>query len=301
MYPQQPDQQPQGFPPTPPQNSAVPPYPQQAPPQPQYQQPGYEQPYQQPQPQQMPQPQAAPVQQPSPWGQPAPQGGFPSQPQPQYQQTPSTLPQPSPSPSLAPDGMASIDYLNRIAAPQKRRFSLDNRQILIIGGILIIAMIGVLLLAIFRSSGPNMTTQAQHLVARTNALIEVTKKSQKSIKSRDLSVLNSGLTIQLTGAQTSLVEIFTNARINVNKIEKEILAVESNQKILDKFNDADLNSVFDRVYSREMSYELQNILITIKKFYNSTTDTKAKEQLESIYNTLEPLQKQLTEFNGAQS
>lgn len=197
--------------------------------------------------------------------------------------------------------MASIDYLNKISTPQKRGLALSRTQILIVGAVLIVATIVVMILALMNSSGPSMAAQSQHLVARTSALVDTTKKSQKNIKSRDLSVLNSSLTVQMTSAQTTLTEVLSKQGLNVTKIDKEVTAAESNSALLDKLNDAHLSGIFDRVYSREMSYELQKMLINVKKFYAASSSAETKGQFESIYNNLEPLQKQLAEFNGATS
>lgn len=234
----------------------------------------------------MAQPQQQPPQQPTQWGQPVSQPLYQPQQQPQQ---------------LTPDGMASIDYLNQIATPKKNRFSLNRTQTLMLGGVLIV-LFGILMVVLLsRSSGPSLTAKSQHFVARTAAITEVTKQSQKNIKSRDLSTLNSSLTIQMASAQSSLTEVFTEQGINTSKLDKKVLTAESNTALLDKLNDARLSGIFDRVYSREMSYELQNILITLKEFHSLSSNSKTKEQFESIYNNLEPLKKQIDEFSGATS
>ncbi len=174
-------------------------------------------------------------------------------------------------------------------------------QVLIVGSILVVVFIILMAVLLNSAKGPGMAVQSQHLIAKTAALADATKKSQKNIKSRDLTTLNSSLTVQLISTQTSLTELLSGQGINVTKLDKEIVAAESNQTLLDKFNDAHLSGTFDRVYSREMSYELQEVLITLKSFYAASSSAKTKEQFESIYNNLEPLQKQLDEFDGATS
>ncbi len=295
MYPQQPGEQPQGYPATPPQ-------PQQPLGQPQgYQtQPQANNPFQPAppvsaqnntgatDPWQLP---SQPIAQPTGWQQP--------QPQPQWQQQ-----QPAygvPAEPLTPNGIAPIDYLDQIAPKPRASFGFSRKQIAIIGGVILVGFIGFAIMALTQGGKPNIGSLSQQLVAKNAATTPVSKEAQENIKSRELSAINSSLTIQLTNADTGLVNAFTKAGVNVTKISENITAAESNATIKEKLEEARLNSVFDRVYSREMSYQLATILFQLKTIYETTGNAELKTYLETTYNNLDPLQKQLDAFSASSS
>jgi hypothetical protein len=295
MYPQQPGEQPQGYPATPPQ-------PQQPFGQPQgYQaQPQANNPYQ-------PTPQAS-VQNNTgvtdPWQlppQPTPQQTSWQQPQPQQQWQQQQPAYGVPIEPLTPNGIAPIDYLDQIAPKSKASFGFSRKQIAIIGGVVIVGFIGFAIIALTQGGKPNISVLSQQLVARNAATTPVSKEAQQNIKSRELSAINSSLTIQLTNADTGLVNAFTKAGVNVTKISETVTAAESNATIKGKLEEARLNSVFDRVYSREMSYQLATILLQLKTIYETTGNAELKTYLETTYNNLDPLQKQLDAFSASSS
>ena len=235
-------------------------------------------------------------------------GPYPQQPvQPQQ---PTYSPQPSqqswnmpaePEKPLTPDGIAPIDYLNQIATPPKQSFGFTRKQVAIFGGILLVTFGVIAALALSRGAGPDLTEQSQRLVLKSSGLAKATEESVKSIKSRKLSALNSSLHVQLTSATTTMTEVFTSRGINVSKPSKELMAVENNTALLEKLEDASLSGVFDRVYAREMAYQLDSMLISLRSIYSATKNAELKEKLETIYNNLQPIQKQLSEFDSATS
>lgn len=246
------------------------------------------------------QPQSTPYSQ-QQWNTPQPQ----PQPQPaqQWSQQPAA-PSPAysqPAQPLTPNGMASIDYLNQIAPTTKGGGGFSRKQIAIIGGILLLAFAVVAVLALANGGQPSTSALSQRLVAKTVALEDAATKSQVNIKSRDLSSVNSNLTLQLTTMNADLKKTLAPFKIDPAKIDKSILAAESNKALLDKLEDARLNSTFDRVYAREMGYQLETTLILMKNIYTTTTNAEYKKQLETTYNNLEPLQKQFATFDSAKS
>ena len=270
MYPNQPPQSNPNQPPQPQGGGAMPPYP--------------------------PQPAAA---------QPQQANGYPSsypQQQPQSQQF--TPPQDQrqaqyyqEQPSLVPEGMASIDYLDKISSKQKKS-GFTRKQVAIFGGLLLAAF-GVLaaLMIANGGGGQNITEMSQTLVVRSNALAEVATESQPNTRNQSLSNTNSALAVQLRSAHSSLTTAFSGAGVSVEKPNKKIVEAESNQELLEKFEDARLSGTFDRVYSREMSYQIEKTMILINDIHARTNKQELKESLESVYGNLEPLQKQLSEFS----
>lgn len=227
----------------------------------------------------------------------------PSSPPPTYPPQPAAQPQQQPwaQPAQTPGGVAPIDYLNQIATPPKQTTGFSRKQFAIIGGAFLLVFGIVALFAIINGSRPDLTTQSQQLVAKVAALQEVAKNAQKNIKSRSLSSANSGLTVQLTSAQASLTETFSGLGVNVTKPGEKVLAAVSTKELSSRLDDARLNAIFDRVYAREMSHELSTTLISLKSIYETASNPEVKKKLEETYNNLEPLQKQLAEFDGATS
>ena len=281
MYPQQPGQQP----PYPPQQGPTP-LPPEQPTQPQSTAPI--------DPWQLQQPQAQPQAQPT---EPSPQPSSP-------QAAPSTwAPQPTGTYNevqvpLVPEGVAPIDYLDQIAPKPKASFGFSRKQVAIIGSVILVAFLGVAAAAIFKSSRPDISAQSQQVLTGVSITGTLTKNAQKNLRSRELSVLNSNVSIQLSNASTGLTKAFTDAGIDLSemKLAKED---ETSADTVSKLEDARLNGVFDRVYAREMSFRLTTIMTQLDSIHQTTNNETLRDYLESTYKNLEPFQKQLEEYNAA--
>lgn len=277
MYPNQPDQQPQGYPP----------YPSNP------QQPGSDSlsynPAQQAQPFGPTNPQTPPQS----WQQP------PQAPQNPWAEQPLTQPSPQPLAQTVPGGVSAIEYLDQIAPKTKQGLGgFTRKQVALFGGLLLLAFGTLAAVLLVNGSKPNIDALSQTTVAKTSALTDVSRQSQQNIKSGKLAAINSSLLIQLTGANTELSNAFAKAGVNTSKISKNIAASTSNASLLQKLDDARLNGTFDSVYSREMSYELTILLINLQSIYKTTGSASLKAYLENTYNNLQPLQKQLADFNS---
>lgn len=242
------------------------------------------------------QPGDQPQQPPTP---PAPQGGVPPQPTQPVHTYVQPGGQPPAAPNLTPGGMASIDYLNQIAPQRKRGLNFSPKQLLLLGGALLLALGVLAAYFISNASGPNLTALSQSLIARSSSIEEATKESQGNIQGRELSTLNSSLSIQLTSTSSSLNQTFTNAGINVAKIDKSIIEAESNAELLGKLQDARLSGTFDRVYLREMSYELEMLLVLINDAHTRSRDETMRTDLETAYKNLDTLRTRMVEIGTA--
>lgn len=283
MYPNQPDQQPQGYqpyPPNPQQPGINPsPYNPAQPFGPAAPQTPAANPFQTPQPQAWQQPAQTP---PNPWAQPA-----------------TVQPLPQQVVQSAPGGVSGIEYLDQIAPKTKQGLGgFSRKQVALFGGLLLLAFGTLAAVLLVNGSKPNIAALSQTAVAKTSALTEVSRQSQQNIKSGKLAAINSSLLIQLTGANTELTNAFAKAGVNTSKISKDIAASTSNATLLQKLDDARLNGTFDSVYSREMSYELTILLINLQSIYTTTNSASLKSYLENTYNNIQPLQKQLAAFNS---
>lgn len=237
-------------------------------------------------------PPATPAQQPSmtpsaPEQQPIDPWTMPSQPQ-QYSE---------PRPSYTPNGMASIDYLNQISTKQKSKFGGFSRKQIGIAGAVILLLFGIIVAyTISNSLGPTGLEKAAQLVARTQSLAEVTSESQQNTKSSALSSLNSALSIQLNSTQHSLLEAFEPAGITNDSIGESTRASESNEELLEKLDNARLGGTFDRAYVREMSYQVEMLLILVKEVQSTAENEEVDKQLQAAIDNIEPLLKRLKEI-----
>lgn len=274
MYPQQPGPQPQGPPPTPPtgQPQGYPGQPMQ-PPQATPADPWQLTPQQQP-----PQPSPAPLQ---PWQQP-------------------TTGYPAPQVPLTPDGIAPIDYLDQIAPKQKAARGFSRKQVGIIGGLILLGFIGFAIISVLQGSKPNIAGMSQQVTTRTATTAFIAKESQKKLRSRDLSALNTTIALQLTGSSASLTEAFAKAGVVVGNA-KEAKADDTSEDTTKKLEEARLNGIFDRVYAREMAYRLTTIMLQLDAIHKTTTNAELRAYLETTYNDLKPLQEKLAAYDAKSS
>jgi len=190
-----------------------------------------------------------------------------------------------------------IDYLNQIA-PEQPKASMGNKLffILIGGGLLVAIIVGILAL----TSGNNGPTQKmQTLSARLTTLQKVSSDSQKTIKNGTLRSTNGTLTILLTNANRDIAEPLSKNGVDVKKIDKSIQTKEDGAKLTEQLEEARLNAIFDRVYAREMSYQLETVAALMKQIYNSTGSKSLKTYLEATDANLQPVMQQLADFNAA--
>lgn len=190
-----------------------------------------------------------------------------------------------------------IDYLNQIA-PEAPKQGMNNKLffMLIGGGLLVAIIVGILALT-SGSSGP--TQKMQTLSARMATLQTISSDSQKNIKSGALRSTNSTLNIFLTNANRDIAEPLSKNGVDIKKIDKSIQTKENGEALKAELEDARLNAIFDRVYAREMSYQLETIAALMKEIYSSTNSKSLKEFLENTDSNLQPIKQQLADFNAA--
>lgn len=189
-----------------------------------------------------------------------------------------------------------IDYLNQIA-PETKKPGPSNRWLVliaIIGGVVAL-IVGVLML-LGSSAGP--TDAAQRLTARLQTLQSVSEQSQKTIKSSNLRGINSNLNIFLTNTNRDIVTPLSNIDVDAKKLSKNVVAEEKGEKLTASLEDARLNAVYDNTYAREMSFQLATVVALMDEVYAKTNSTSMKKFLEDTIENLEPIKKQLDDFNS---
>jgi hypothetical protein len=207
--------------------------------------------------------------------------------------------QPSTQPPAVTPNPNSADYLNQIApqTPKRPLLRPTPKLFAIIGG-------GLVLLIIILSITVNIVSSAQrdplrHLAARLESTAEISADAQMNLKDSKLRSLNSSLSLFLTNTNRDIVAPLAASGVEVGKIGKEIVQKESGDDVEATLEDARLNAKYDRVYAREMSYVLQNLLTQMQDIYASTGNQSLKEFLQTTYRNLEPTQASFDAYNTA--
>jgi dGTP triphosphohydrolase len=192
--------------------------------------------------------------------------------------------------------------LNQIAPqPTRNKFDLLHQKpsrLALIG--LGVAFVVVILLSIVIGimTGDN---NIEHLAARLNSTQSTAISATNNIKSTQLRALNSSLKLYLTNTIRDATPIFDKNGVKVDSLSSSVTKTESNTKMLATLEDARLNAIYDRVYAREMAYQLDNVITLMRQIYSSTNSSNLKNFLNSSYKSLEPTQKQFADFNAANS
>lgn len=200
--------------------------------------------------------------------------------------------------TAAPQGdMASIDYLEQIAAPQKRTFAWSRKMIFIVAGVLVAMLLAVVFMTL-ANARPNISQLSQTLVNQTASTAEIAKLASKQLKSSELLSLNGTLQSQMTSATSTIPAALTQARVTVKVPDtgNKTLALADGQKVADNLEEARLLSTYDRVYVREMTYRVSQIMTQLDSIYNRTNSESLKTQLKATYDSLVPIRQQLEEF-----
>jgi len=191
-----------------------------------------------------------------------------------------------------------IDYLNQIApAPQKP--GLNKRSLLmvvILIGVVLTIVISFVVFISNASGGPK--TDMQTLAIRMQSLQKVADTSQKNIKSSSLRGVNSNLKSFLSNANRDIVDPLAANKIDIKKLDKKLVAKVEADTLKADLEDARLNATFDDTYAREMSYRLTTLSILMESIYNTSHSKSLKDFLVATDDNLQPIKKQLDEFNS---
>lgn len=163
-----------------------------------------------------------------------------------------------------------------------------------IGGALVVLVI-ILAVIVGNITGAKRDP-LEHLSARLTATQTVVAAAQPNLKSSELRSLNSNLNLYMTNTNRDITAPLTSAGINVKKLSKSIVASESTTDLSARLEDARLNAVFDRTYSREMAYQLGTLMTLMNQIYKSTNNAQLKTFLESAYTNLKPTQESFANF-----
>lgn len=193
----------------------------------------------------------------------------------------------------------SVDYLNQIAPQAPKKAGLNRLQLIVISVTVLLVLLTVILGVSVNTKGS--TAPEKTLAARLIATEKIAAAAQANLKSSQLRTLNSNLQIYLANTNRDIAKPLSNVGVNVAKLDPKVVALESGKKITTTLEDARLNAVYDRTYAREISYQLETIVVLMRQVYKSTTSVSLKAFLDNAFTNLEPTQKQFSEFNAANS
>ena len=192
----------------------------------------------------------------------------------------------------------SIDYLNQIAPKPPKKGMAPNMKWIVfgLGGAIIVTIILVIVAGLTDS-----VDKTQTLAARLQTTTSIAELARPNIKSSQLRSLNSSLIILLANTNRDIAKPLAAQGVKTSKLDENIIAAESGEKILSNLEEARLNAVYDRTYAREMAYQLERTLLLMQEMFEGTKNQAMKQLLEDSYNSLAPLQKQFADFSSAES
>ena len=196
-----------------------------------------------------------------------------------------------------PDTSFAVDYLNEIAPKQQpvqmNRFAVFG----LIGGVLLLAFAIIMMMV---NSQPNYTKQAQTTLARIETLQAATKEQQSRLTENELSSMNTTLTTSLGSMGTELKSSLKDAKIKTELVgDAKKTEKAYSDKLSKTLEDAYLTGSLDRVYAREMSYQLSILKSYLQKLKTASGNRKAiADYVATNSKTLDAATKSFSNFTS---
>ncbi|MEI6850873.1 MAG: hypothetical protein WCK26_02820 [Candidatus Saccharibacteria bacterium] len=191
------------------------------------------------------------------------------------------------------------NYLDQIAPKKSGKADFLKRKPIMIGGIVLAVFFVITIIAAISGGMSGGTANIKRLSARLTTTQNTVTLTTSNLKSTKLRALNSRLGIYLTNTIRDFTPILTANKIDAKKVDKNMIASESNAKMLSILEDARLNAILDRTYAREMAYQLDTVLTLMKQIYSTSSSKSTKTFLDDAYKNLEPIQTEFADFNAA--
>lgn len=198
---------------------------------------------------------------------------------------------------MQPDNLPQhpIDYLDSISTSPKQTPGASDKLFFgaIIGAVLVIsAAVAFMLFA----GGSTPKDELTRLSVRLSNLQSVSDGARANIVSSKLRATNTDLSLTLASGVRDIKEPLTTAGVDTEKISEAITSEEDITELTDTLEDARLNAVYDRTYAREMSYQLETLIVLIKQLESDVGDEAIREFLSETRANLEPLQEEFSTF-----
>ena len=192
---------------------------------------------------------------------------------------------------------APLDYLNSIAPiPQRKMLS----PFLLWGIIGVAIVLVIIIFMALTSFGSTSKTDLTTFAARLEALQTVSTEAKNDLQTSELRSLNSSLTLVLTNANRDIADVLTDADITLNEKNTQFKEVATETtKLTDALEDARLNGVYDRTYTREIVYYLKTLRNQMSVLYSSARSQSLKKFLNETNDNLKPLQESFSALTTA--
>jgi hypothetical protein len=127
-----------------------------------------------------------------------------------------------------------------------------------------------------------------------------TTKSQKTIRSGQLRGINSALSITLSNTSRDSAKPLEAANQKLEKAKKSPDLTTELNTMNRNLEDARLNNIFDRVYAREVAYQIVRARLELKNLAATSNSKSLKEFANTTEKNLAPIYDQLKAFNNSQ-
>ncbi len=183
-----------------------------------------------------------------------------------------------------------IDYLNQISTPPSTR-GFDKKTKLIIIGLGLACVMGLGLIFIAANQN-NKGPSSIDMIARLKQLKAVSEEFNPKLRDSQLQTANSSLIAVLTTADATIDDPAAAAGVDLKKQAKKIAELSTDQKVIDKLNDAYLNANLDNTYTHEMNVKLVDTLSMMERLEKKVRSNKMKQFLSKTGTDLRNIQKQ---------
>jgi hypothetical protein len=205
---------------------------------------------------------------------------------------------PTTPPETAPSQIPG-DYLDQISPSSQKKQLLKPgpRLFILIGAALVLIVIAL-------SITVNLISNSQHqplerLSARLTATESIVVGAQENLKSSQLRSLNSTLRLYLTNVNRDIGEVLAGAKVDTSDLSENVVAQESTEEMASRLEDARLNAVYDRTYSREMAYQLATTLALLQEIYDGNYSAEIKDFAKEVYENLQPTHEASDTYNAS--
>lgn len=172
---------------------------------------------------------------------------------------------------------------------------LNNRRVLFIGGgalVVIILVIGVLL----SSGGDPLQGNLQHLTARYDNLVKLTRDAPKQIKDDELNKFNSEANILFSSDDAAMSGLLL-ARYGSKDLPQEIVTAEATTSSDAKLTEAALLGKYDDSYKTVMDQKLVGLQALLDEARGNSTNSDTLNKIKTARSNSETLRDRLKQVN----
>jgi hypothetical protein len=207
-------------------------------------------------------------------------------------------PQP-PSSYQAPESPQPYDpgYLDSIAPPPPKQAFFSGSF-----GKIFFIMLGLFVLAvsfIVAFSGQDKTADLQQVSVRLDNFTQLVKDQQKNLRSNNLTNINTDFSAWLSGNFGESETLLQEGGVKKTQYDKQMVAAEEARvaELEEKYEDARLNAILNRVYANSMASETEQIMNMLNTMAKKSQSAKIREYAKDASDNLQPIQERFEKYN----